>query len=86
MEEMAKKKEIGEIVDGETLQGSPVHCTNPNYGEPQAINQAVRGEVVEHMNNLIAAANIAQKNGVFTLEEAATVWHSVERLNEIING
>lgn len=84
---MAKKKENEETVDNETLQGSPIQYTaNQNYGTPQAVNPAVKSELIEHVNNLIAAVNIAQSKGAYNLEEAGAIWHSIQRLNEIING
>lgn len=84
---MAKKKENEETVDNETLHGSPIQYTaNPSYGTPQAVNPAVKSELIEHVNNLIAAVNIAQAKGAYNLEEAGAIWHSIQRLNEIING
>lgn len=84
---MTKKKENDETVGNETLQGSPIQCkTNQYYDTPQAVNPAVKGELIEHINNLIAAVNIAQSKGAFNLEEAGTIWSSIQRLNEIING
>ncbi len=83
---MTKKKETSGTVSGETLTGNPVKVETQNYGPAQAVNPTVRSELIEHVNNLIAAVNIAQSKGAYNLEEAGTIWHSIERLNEIING
>ena len=54
-------------------------------GTIKTITNEDLGEMVQSINVLITAANMAQSKGLFNLEEASQIWSAIQRIQEIIS-
>ena len=80
---MSKKTKETEN-NNEVFQGNPFEVAGNAQQEIYGNEHNPNTELINAINVLIAAINIAQSKGAYNIEEAGEIWNNIQKIHTIL--